>query len=427
MQEIRTERPNLFEPNDYITFYLELDGNISANALADAIKAAYSANQATMSKIVLTPEGTAFYKKMTESGCKVEILEDDWKNVIKANEKIPFTLERGELIRSFILLGGNKTSLVIMAHHLAGDGKAIIYFIESIMTALSGAELEYRPLSLLTSETIPKSGRYSLSAKLYTKFCQKEYAKMRPSAFSWKDYYRVHKCYWNSTSSYVLLKEFSKKDTDLIIKSAKQMGVSVNSYIVTAFLQADSRNRVVGIPLSVRENENRSMTNLTSGVSITHSFDKKISFEGNSKQIQKKVSKMIKKHRWFVLRFLSEVPPSFIDGALLYTYHCCENPLMEQFAKIMGYIGDSNKRDLGITNLTVLDIPACYGTVKIKKIIFVPPNVSYSNNIIGVSTFQGEMTITYHGTKEYRETQKDFFDRGVKNLLRNAVDKAAKT
>ncbi|MCM1258861.1 MAG: hypothetical protein NC307_13535 [Roseburia sp.] len=425
MQEIRTQRPNLFEPNDYITFYLELDGTVSANALADAIRAAYNANQSTVSKIVLTSEGTAFYEKMTKSGCKIEFLKDDWKNVIKTNEKIPFALEHGELIRSFILLGGNKTSLLIMAHHLAGDGKAMIYFIESIMTALSGAELEYRPLSMLSPETIPPSGRYTLVAKLYTKFCQRKYAK-NPFAFSWKDYYRVHERYWKATSSCVLYKEFSKEDTDLIIESARQMGVSVNSYIVAAFLQTDSRNRVVGIPLSVRENENKSMANLTSGISITHSFDKNISFEGNAKQIQKKVSKMIKTYRWFVLRFLSEMPPSFIDGALLYTYHCCENPLMGQFAKIMGYIGDSNKRDLGITNLTVLDIPACYSTIRIKKIVFVPPNVSYSNNIIGVSTFQGEMTVTYHGTEENSGEQKDFFDSGVRNLLSNITIKIQK-
>lgn len=45
MQEIITERPNLFEPNDYITFYLELSGKIHADALADAVKTAYEAKR----------------------------------------------------------------------------------------------------------------------------------------------------------------------------------------------------------------------------------------------------------------------------------------------------------------------------------------------------------------------------------------------
>ena len=89
---------------------------------------------------------------------------------------------------------------------------------------------------------------------------------------------------------------------------------------------------------------------------------------------------------------------------------------MEQLAGVMGYHGKA-MRDLGITNLTVIDLPVCYGSVKIENIIFVPPNISYSHNVIGVSTFQGEMTVTYHGTEDGREEQKQFFDRGIQNLL----------
>lgn len=41
MQEILTERPNLFESNDYITFYIELGGKIRIADLINAIKTAY--------------------------------------------------------------------------------------------------------------------------------------------------------------------------------------------------------------------------------------------------------------------------------------------------------------------------------------------------------------------------------------------------
>ena len=61
----------------------------------------------------------------------------------------------------------------------------------------------------------------------------------------------------------------------------------------------------------------------------------------------------------------------------------------------MGYFG-KNKKDLGISNLTVIDIPASYGNYKIDNIIFVPPAVSYSQNIIGVSTINGRLTFSYH-------------------------------
>ncbi len=83
----------------------------------------------------------------------------------------------------------------------------------------------------------------------------------------------------------------------------------------------------------------------------------------------------------------------------------------------MGYT-NAKKRDLGVTNLTVIDIPAVYENVQIKGLIFMPPNVSYSNNIIGVSTFDGNITLTYHGIDKGIKEQNDFFNRGIENLLK---------
>lgn len=75
----------------------------------------------------MKPDGAAYYERTPQSGCKVEIVQNDWQEVIRQNEKIPFELEHGELIRCFIFPVGEKISFVIMAHHLAGDGKGIIY------------------------------------------------------------------------------------------------------------------------------------------------------------------------------------------------------------------------------------------------------------------------------------------------------------
>lgn len=59
MQEMITERPNLFEPNVYINFYVELSGIFNAVDLENAVKSAYSANESTMSKVDLRSDGAA--------------------------------------------------------------------------------------------------------------------------------------------------------------------------------------------------------------------------------------------------------------------------------------------------------------------------------------------------------------------------------
>lgn len=416
MKDIITERPNLFEPNDYISFYVEIEGKVSAENLENAVKAAYRANEATTSKVVLKPDGAACYEKMTYSGCKVEILQEDWQEIVKANEKEPFELENGELVRSFVIPSCEKTALLIMAHHLSGDGKAIVYFIESVMKALSGAELEYRPLTLLTSQSFPQKEKLPFIAKLYTVFCNRKWQKTGKSVFSWVDYYNIHNHYWKIYTSSIQCTTLSKAETARIIKNAGQAGVSVNSYIVAAFLQADRNNSVVGIPVSVRESTNKSMTNLTSGIRIIHRYSEEYSFPENAKIIHKKVSEELKKHRWFVLQFLSKLSPVLTDAVLLNSHHCYENSFIAKVGKIMGYTGNKTS-DIGITNLTVLDIPTVYDDFKVENIVFVPPAVSYANNIIGVSTINGEMTLTYHGMDDDKDSQKEFFSRGIMNLI----------
>ena len=64
-----------------------------------------------MSKIVLKSDGVAYYEKMSKSNCKVEILQGNWQEIIKENEKCPFELEKGELIRCFIIPDGENSHL----------------------------------------------------------------------------------------------------------------------------------------------------------------------------------------------------------------------------------------------------------------------------------------------------------------------------
>ena len=66
---IRSERANLFEPNVYISMIVKLSGNLSGGEIEQAVHAAYEANEATMSRIVLEPDGNACYEKMDASGC----------------------------------------------------------------------------------------------------------------------------------------------------------------------------------------------------------------------------------------------------------------------------------------------------------------------------------------------------------------------
>lgn len=80
------------------------------------------------------------------------------------------------------------------------------------------------------------------------------------------------------------------------------------------------------------------------------------------------------------------------------TYGCYNNKLSQKMAEIMGYKGTGG-RDLGVTNLMKIDIQGNYVNFQINDIIFIPPKISYTKNIVGISTFGDKLTVTYHRMK----------------------------
>jgi hypothetical protein len=408
---------DLFEPNIYIQFLVQITGNPTSDALVSAIKTAFTANEATMSRIVQNKNGDAFYEQMEESGCKVSISKDDWMNIIRQNEKVTFAIEKGELMRVFVITSEDNIFLFIMAHHLVGDGKAVTYFIEDVMTVLSGESLGYKPMQLITNKSMPETSKLSLLLKIYVNSFNKKW-KRTGHSFHWQDYYNIHEAYWKKYSSEIVFEYFSPKEINRIHAHAKEIGVSVNSYIATAFLEANRDNVKIGVAVNVRMDKNKSISNQVSGINVDYAFSDKKTFDENAQIIHKKVlyklTKPVKKY--FILRIIPLFTPSLIDSVLLYTYGLYHNKITQKLARIMGYAGEK-KRKLGITNLTRLDISNTYGTYSLKNGLFIPPVVSYAKQIIGVLTMEDGMTISYHFMSDQdREKEFEFFQRAVRNL-----------
>lgn len=69
--------------------------------------------------------------------------------------------------------------------------------------------------------------------------------------------------------------------------------------------------------------------------------------------------------------------------------------IRRNLADMMGYLGNGG-RDLGVTNLMKIEIPANYDDFKIKDILFIPPKVSYAQEVVGVCTYGDRLNVCYH-------------------------------
>ena len=383
---IRSERANLFEPNVYIGMVVKLSGSPETEDIRRAVEEAYRANEATMSKIVLAPNGDAWYEKMERTGCAFAPTPLPWQEILRQSQQQPFALAQGELVRIFLSEEDGQKVLTIHAHHLVGDGKSILVLLQDIVSSLAHQRLRYKPLLSVDREFLQKRARLYFGTAAYIQGVNRKWKKAG-TAFTWENYASVHQRYWSRNVSDITYETF---DLDTV-KAQCPQGVTLNSFLIAKLLRDHPDCKVVGIPVSIREDDG--MSNQVSGIAVKYGYDSNCSFEANARQLHKAIGRKLgsKRMKYFILSFMERLCPSLIDGVLLQTHGCCHNPLAEKMAQVMGYLGDGG-RDLGVTNLGQIDIPGG----RIQDILFIPPKVSYTKKVVGISSFNGKLTVCHH-------------------------------
>lgn len=417
---IWSERSEVFDPNMYIRFFFKIGGNPEHKKVAEAVKKAFAANETTMSKIVFGDNGKVFYEKLPESGCSVTCCDKSIEELCSMVGKELLKIDKGELMRVYIT-GQKETSVYIIAHHLAGDGKSIIYFIGDMMRALAGETLGFTPIKLLGPDSFPKNSRLPV---FYKWLVSRENRKWRkdPRVFSAEDYYILHKKYWANRGSQLLKQHFSPEETEAIHQKAKAAGVSVNTFIATAFLEAGGNQHSIGLAVGARDDGNRSMSNQVSGINADYTYNTSISFAENAKKIHSKITKKLNKpfNKYFILQFVPLIEPTLFDSVLFYVNGLYDNDVTTKISKLMAY-GDKKLNDIGITNLTKIDIPTDYNGFTVENITFIPPVTSYSGRVVGVLTSTDGMNIVeptfYKNSDGFDRNEIEFFDRACQRLL----------
>lgn len=397
---ISSEVSDIFEPNIYISFVCTLNGNISKEALYKAIECAYKNNQTTMSKIVLEQSGKAFYETMPHTGCKIFYDTRPWQDIIHESENKTFDINQGELIRSYIIDSNDDITLLIHAHHLVGDGMSVMFFLNDILQSLDGKKLNFKPMILIDKNYLDEKIKLKFYIKRFLKRINNEWIKQGKS-FSWNDYYAIHKAYWESHTSFFECETYNVNK----LKSNCGNNTTLNSFLITKLLRENPDAKTIGIPISIRDG-NKSMSNQTSGITIDYKYKTNKSFEYNLNKIHRKIHRKINDNyeKYFVLSFMAQIHSGIINAMLLYKNKLFDNKLISRLTNILGYSG-KRYSDLGVTNLKNIDITQNFDTFTVKDILFIPPKVSYTEKVIGISTFADRLTVCKHIMKINNNTK----------------------
>lgn len=420
--KITSERTNLFAPNIHVAMSVLIKGCNHHEELIEAIQIACLQNEILNCKIVLEENGEAFYEKISTSNQSIIYRENNsanqWISIIKEQECIPFDIFHGELIRFFLLKEEEHIRLLLIAHHLAGDGISYTYLIQDILKALQKkSDLTLKPVALFDTKTLPKKYRLSLTMRLMISYLNRSWKK-RGKVFNEEDYDRIYNSYWANRSTEIYT--YSVKDEDFLKLKQKaiECNVTVNTLIQTIMLRAYQEKADVGLAVSIRPEGFKGMANYASGIAFDYQYSSYKTFAENAKAIHQRIQKKLKdsKKKYFLLQFLDALEPTLIDSTYFAAFTEFEDKLAKQVCKMFGYSG--KPKDLSITNLTKLDIPTEYGEYSIEDFWFVPPLISNAKRLFGVATLGNTMNLTFHveNTKE-RENLKKFFDDFIEKLI----------
>ena len=388
---IQTERIDLFDVNIVITMNVKLEKRVGFERLNEAFYKACKLHEILNLKVVIKPSGEAFYTDNDKPQNSISKTDLTLSELINENESKRFKIEQGEFIRAF----DSKEGLVFMMHHLGGDGKSLLYFIETFMKCLSGVECEKIPFRNLLTDDLPKESSLPFIYRILVTMWNKKWSKTR-RVFDYKDMDSAYQDFWKEHKTKIIITRYEKDVLDDLLKRANKIKVSLTSYLITKMLKENTKTGDVGLAVDARDDKNRSMGNQVTGVSIRYTYDDQKTFDKNAKAVHQIMIKRLRsvRFRYFALQFMGKLDPTLKDAINLERAGYFNS---EFTSKVAGYLGYGEKiRDLSVTNLTRADIVLDYGVNSIKEIVFVPPIVAYAKNVIGIVTTGDIMNVTRH-------------------------------
>ena len=388
---IETERVDLFDVNIVITMRVLLDRELEFDRLKEAFDKACSVHEVLGSKVVLDASGEAYYEKADGQNNSFTKTDSDLLTIIKGNQKKRFKIENGEFMRGFLSPDG----LVFMMHHLGGDGKSLLYFIETFMNCLEGKECEFVPFKNLTLENLPAESKVPFFYKWLVKRWNKSWEKEK-KIFDFSDMDREYESFWNNHETKIEIRRYEKEELTALLRKSKEAGVSLTAYVIADMIKDSDKANDIGLAVDGRTDANRSMGNQATGISVKYKYDPGKTVEENAKAVSRLMQKKLSddRYRFFVLKFMGLIDPTLKDSLNLEHAGCFSGKTSAKVAELLGY--GNTAKDISITNLTRVDIPLEYGDVKIEEIAFIPPIVSYAKNVYGMVTANDVMIVSRH-------------------------------
>ena len=431
------ERIFAWSPYAIVTVVARIKGNISEAMLKKAVGKVQQRHTNLRVRIREDENNILLFTSDGVKDIPIEIVtresDDQWMEVYHENCKIPFELDERPAIRFILVQSPQESELVILSHHIICDGMSLAYLARDLMVHLGDPTLEVEALPNpvpVDIDNLPKEVSMNRLVKYVINRMGKKWTK-NPTFFDQVDYENLNEAYWNKYKHEMVSIELSGTETSLLVERCRKEGVTVNSALTTAFIgaqcviQEDKVNSSIAIAGSVRDRllkpAGESMGYFAGGVALKFKYKTKIDFWENARNLHRKVKPLYTNKNMFKeMLTWAYLEPGIMESLsfkMIGGLVSSESPRYDKlstFSKQDDLISSLLKKQkmdnlekpfLGtaMTNLTRLDFPTTYGSLKLDRLIMNPGGMfplALVSLVLGAVTCADKLSLLIEYTQE---------------------------
>lgn len=335
--------------------------------------------------------------------------DNEWLQIAWEEQKKPFNLNKGPLIRFALLSSSESSDLVILCNHVICDGLSLTYLANDVVASLNepNREVEAQPLPpIVSEESFTAKTSPGLLGKLVLKYYLNRSWKKGKVIFDQNDYEQIHRRYWASRNISVTFFTLPENLTTALISRCHMEQVSVNSVIITAFALAQNAvqgtkttfSDKVGVAANIRHllkvPVNEAFGLLAAGNFVRVSRKRNESFWNVAKRVNSDAKKLLSNpKKVLVMLAYNLLDPTLVDAMWFAAYGDFKNKTALTLKKLLLNPADKPTRRLAVTNLGKISIDTNQKQYTLKTMFFIPPYWANSEKIIGVVTAGGVINI----------------------------------
>ena len=425
---ILNERLYLRSPSINVCFRVIIEGMFNKNTIEEALLKVYVRHPFLNCSVNIDNDNNAWLVKNNKS-INLDYYnsnEMDWQTWYQKNDNIPFDFLNGNLVKYCVIVGKN-TEIIILGHHIIGDGIGYLNVVNDILLALDN-RIELKPQIPPFKTNFKETKKLNLVEKIYAKSINKKW-KISRKQFSENEYVSFFQKYRNKYKPNFFMSLIENENLKKLLEHSKLNGLSVNEIIASAFSLAfmeimDRNETRLGVAANIRNElvsePNNCMGNFVTGISANINFNHQNDFISSAKGITLKIKEQLGnlKNRHMVVHFLSEFDKDLIESLMFAAYGDFEHTSSKKLAELIRE--KTENKGLGISNLGRFEHNV-YEKFNLLDLQFIGPSFPANAITVGIITVNNKMNICvrYNEGELKIETVKTIYEKAMELLLKN--------